>query len=182
MKSFKILSITILFLTGLVNYSFAQKDSVRIDSVKLLDQANQMAAAFINADYKKMAKFTHPNIMQVMGGEEKMILLLTSQIEKLKTEGISFKSATITGFPSKILRAGTEIHTYIPETIVMEVPGGTLTAYGHLLAISRDSGVNWYFADRAGFESLEMLKSVFPNYNSDLEIPVIVPPVFRKNE
>jgi len=174
MKHIRILSLLLVFVITKANCQ-------QIDTVKLKSQATTLAQTFINGDYKLFVKYTYPKVVQLMGGEDKMIEFLTSMTVKLKKEGIEYKSVDI-GLTSLNVKAGEEIHTLVLETIIMTVPGGTLTANSYLLAISKDQGNNWYFVDTAAFQDEQKLNAIFPNYNSQLKIPSKQPQTFIRTE
>ena len=174
MKHIRLLSLLLFFVISTVR-------SQQIDTIRLKSQALTLAQTFINGDYKSFVKYTYPKVVQMMGGENKMIDFLTSMTKKLKKEGIEYRSVDI-GLTPLNVKAGEEIHTLVLETIVMIVPGGTLTANAYLLGISQDQGSNWYFVDTAGFQDEQKLKAMFPNYNPQLKIPPKEPPTFIKTE
>ncbi len=67
----------------------------------------------------------------------------------------------------------------MPQTVFMKVPNGKMKQESHLLAISKDNGVYWYFIDTVKLTD-ENVKSVLPNFNSDLKIPAKKEAVFIK--
>ena len=72
-KAFIILLIAINILSA---YSQKTSSNNTVLTSEVKKQAKAMADAFIKEDYKTFLKFTHPTLIQVMGGENKMITLL----------------------------------------------------------------------------------------------------------
>ena len=138
-------------------------------------QADQLAQAFIGGDYKTLVHFTHPAIVEKLGGPEKSIDYLKKQVTELNDQGVKFKTLKM-GFPEKFVQAGTEIHTLIPETIYMTVPRGILKSDSYLIAVTKDRGKNWYFIDTASIDSSNV-RQTLPNYNFELRIPKQKEPV-----
>lgn len=94
----------------------------------------------------------------------------------MEQQRIRFETVVI-GEPSKTVNAGEEIHCLIPQTILMKVPKGKMKSETYLLAVSKDNGDNWFFIDTVNL-TMENVKTVLPNYNSDLKIPTKKQPKF----
>ena len=136
-----------------------------------------MADAFMNSEYKTMVRYTYPRVVQMMGGEKQMIDILGKSISNMKEQGYSFKSVQI-GLTNQRVKAGKEIHALVLQTLVISVPGGSLTAPSYLLAISADGGKKWHFVDTAALHDKATLKRIFPHFNPALKIPNKQQPVF----
>jgi hypothetical protein len=157
----------------------SQEVKTNIDIASLKKQAMDMSASFIKAEYKTFVKFTYPRVVEMMGGEEKMISYLQKGIQQMNNDGCTFKSIDVE-ITTKLVRAGKEIHTLVSQSIIMTVPNGTLTANSYLLAISQNGGRDWYFVDTAPFDDLKKLTAVFPHYNYELKIPEKQLPIFNE--
>ena len=155
--------------------------TIHIDTNNLKAKAMRMVESLLQADYQTFIKYNHPKVVQLSGGEEKMIEVLKNELQKLKDQGITFKSISI-GLTPQIVKAGDEIHTLVSQQLIMTVPGGTVTADSYLLAISADGGTNWTFVDTTPLGNEETLKSMFPKYNMELKIPPKPKPTFVKTE
>jgi hypothetical protein len=174
--------IFICFLVGLfLTNVHSQETKINIDSASLKRQALEMSTSLIRADYKTFIKFTYPKVVEMMGGEEKMINYLKKEIEQMKNDGYAFKSIDV-GLTAQKVRAGKEIHTLVSQRIIMAVPGGTLTANSYLLAISQNGGQSWHFVDTAPFNDVKKLKAVLPHYSSELKIPEKQLPIFTETK
>ena len=146
-----------------------------------IDECKPVIDTIMKEDYATLAKYTYPKIVELMGGRDNMIAILTKGVEEMKRQGYSFKSVSVALTPLKA-KAGKEIHTIVAQTIVMGVPGGTLTSNSYLLSITADEGKTWHFVDTAQMTDMDKIKVVFPNYNPDLKIPKKDPPIFNKNQ
>lgn len=156
-------SLTLLLILASA-FSFGQ-----VDPAKIKEQAEQMASALLHGDYETMVKFTHPKVVELIGGRDKMISLLKNGTLEMQQQGISFESVII-GEPSSIVKAGEDLHCLIPQTIFMKVPKGKLKTESHLLAISKDKGIHWVFIDTVKLDK-DNVKMVVPNYNPELQLP-----------
>jgi len=148
----------------------------QVDSNAVKEQAELTAKALLNDDYESIIRFTYPKVVELVGGRDKMILLIKKGKIEMEQQGISFQKVVI-GEPSKTVIAGNEIHCLVPQTVYMKVPKGKIKSETQLIAVSRDKGVNWYFIDAVNL-NMDNVKSILPNYNVDLILPEKKQPVF----
>src|SRR5436190_12509726 len=66
-----------------------------IHSKLIKQKADQTNQALVRGDYATVAALTHPKLVQLMGGREKMISTMKSTLSEMKAHGVQFKSATI---------------------------------------------------------------------------------------
>jgi hypothetical protein len=140
-----------------------------------------MVDAFMNSEYKTLVKYTYPKVVQMMGGEQQMINIVDKSISEMKEQGYSFKSVQI-GLTNQRVKAGKEIHALVLQTLVMSVPGGSITAPSYLLAISANGGKQWHFVDTAPLNDKAKLKAIFPYFNLALKIPMKQQPIFVESK
>jgi len=152
-----------------------------IDTNTLKIQATEMAESLMKEDFATLAKYTYPKIVELMGGKENMISVLAKGMGEMKSKGFNINSVSVALTPLKAI-AGKEIHAIVAQTIVMNVPGGTLTSNSYLLAITADDGKHWHFVDTARMTDMDKIRIIFPDYNPDLKIPRKDPPIFNKNQ
>ena len=148
----------------------------QVDPAKIKEQAQQTANALLQGDYETLMKFTHPKVIELIGGRDKMMTLLKNGTVEMQQQGVSFESVAI-GDPSPTVKAGDELHCLVPQTIFMKVPKGKLKTESHLLAVSQDNGRNWVFIDTVKLDE-NNIKMVLPNYNFDLKLPPKSKPLF----
>jgi hypothetical protein len=139
------------------------------DTAMVKNQANMVAKATIAGDYKTLVNNTYYKAVQMAGGKEKMIALVTESIKQMKTQGITFESAKVDA-PNKFYKAGNEIHCLLPESIIMQLPSARIVSHSSMLGISSDGGKTWSFLDLNN-ASVVHLKQILPNFNPELQIP-----------
>ncbi|AYL96890.1 hypothetical protein [Mucilaginibacter celer] len=137
--------------------------------VVVKQQATIMAQSMTKGDYKTLINYTYPKAVQLVGGKEKMISLITTGMEQMKAAKINFESVTV-GDPGKFYKAGKEIHCLLPETLIMSSPKGRIAMHSHLLAVSADGGKNWSFLDLNN-SGADKVSQLIPNFNPQLKIP-----------
>lgn len=178
-KALKMIKRYFIVIVLLISYAnaMAQSDDVQL-TTKMLETADDMGQKFIAKDYKGFLKYSHPAVIKSMGGEQKMYTRTVDEIKAIQEAKISFISIKF-GVPSKIVKAGNELQSIIPQMIEMNVPGGRQTNFTSLIAISPDNGNKWYFLDTAG-NNLQTMKLLVPSLSDELEIPFTPDPLFEE--
>jgi hypothetical protein len=157
------LSIKIMMLILLPAAVYAQ------DTTVVKKQADIVAKALLKGDYNTVIDHMYPKVIAMAGGKAKLLQLMTTGLQQMKAQGVSFQDAVI-GTPGKFYKAGTEIHCLVPENITMKVGTSTLHANSNLLAVSRDKGKTWSFLD-LNKNTISAIPQIFPNFNKALKLP-----------
>ncbi|MDF1547347.1 MAG: hypothetical protein P1P88_05970 [Bacteroidales bacterium] len=145
---------------------------------RAVSQAEKLAEAMRAHQYELTLSYTHPKVIEMLGGNKKYLEILTTGGKEMKKMGISYESIAL-GEPSKPLKAGKELHCLIPETITMLLKEDKMVSKSHLLAVSKDNGKRWTFIETAVLNE-ENIKKILPNYNPELKIPEQEEPMFIK--
>ena len=169
-----------LLFVFVINITFLQAQDGNINSnnleSNLKSSAQTMGQLFIENKLTEYVKFVHPKIIDMLGGQDKMIEVLNKSIKQIESEGFTFKNVTI-GDPSKIITVTNELQSVVPQILELKNKSGSLTVTSYLLGISNDNGKTWYFIDTGG-KTLEQMKKVFPTLSNELIIPPKKQPVF----
>jgi len=173
----KYIGTLILFLFFLSACNGQTKSSDFSKTIK--EQANIMGQFLLKKDFNSFTKFTHPKIMEMMGGKQKMIEVMERGSKEMKAEGTDFLNVTF-GKPSQIITEKNELQCTLPQTIEMKVPNGKLVYNSTLIAISIDKGRNWYFLDTSG-KDIQSMKNLIQNLSKELLIPKQQQPTFYKD-
>lgn len=168
-----------LFLTLFVTVCNGQTKLTIHNSEKIKEQGKIATLLLIQNDFDGFCEYTYPKIIEKMGGKRKMIEILQKESQEMESKGISLLNATV-GEPSPIITTKTEQQCTIPETIEMKLPNGKLVTQSTLIAISNNSGKNWYFVDTSG-KDIHALRKILPNLSTKLLIPESQKPVFYSN-
>ncbi|PZR25913.1 MAG: hypothetical protein DI535_16535 [Citrobacter freundii] len=170
------LLLSLFFLFG--SATFCASQSTGIDTLRLSKtvaiQLQRLANAMMKGDYETLAKTTYPSLLAKAGGPAKAVAKIKAEMEEMLTEGISFDSV-YTGTPVSFVTAGPEIHTLIPQTILLTVKGRKLKSDSFMIGITSDKGNTWYFIDVSSNDE-ESIRQILPHYNPALKIPARQPP------
>lgn len=148
-------------------------------AAKIIESSEKMSEAILASDYETLADYTYPAIVEMMGGRTNMIQVIENAIVQMRSEGYDISKINF-GAPEKIFDAGDELHCLMPQILEIKTSEGTIINKSYLIAVSLNQGDQWYFLDTADLTN-ENIYKLFPNFNSNLSIPVKKDPEFIPN-
>jgi len=151
-------------------------DADRERAVK--EQARAACDALVGGDLDKFVGWTHPKLVQMMGGRERLVEMLKSGQKEMARQGIQLLSATIQA-DAELAQGGDEWFAIVPYDLEMSVPAGRALVKTWLLGISADQGKTWTFID-GGKLSAAAIKQYFPNFPAKLALPARQQPQLEK--
>lgn len=146
---------------------------------KIAAEARKAAEAVLKSDFKTTADYTHPKVIEEIGGREKMILVMEDGDKKMRADGMQFESVDI-GQPAQISENGNIVSALVPETVYLKVPQGYLKTESQLVAVSENKGEQWYFIDAASLTT-ETLGDFLPELAGKISLPEKKSPVFTED-
>jgi hypothetical protein len=141
-------------------------------------QAQEMASAFAKGDYEKFVGYTHPKLVKLIGGQEKMIEVVKSSLAGMKSRGFTIQSYTV-GDTTGMVAKGADRFAIVPATMIVNASGATVTTNSFLVGISEDGGKHWTFLDGAK-ATPQNIRILVPNYPEELKLPEKQRPVIEK--
>lgn len=130
----------------------------------LKTQADRMCLAVESSDHETLADYTHPKIIEKLGGRAKLI----ESVNGIKASGIAIRDVEILTYPGDWIEAAGDFYAVLNKSTKMTMPtGAKVKVTGTLLAISSDRGRNWTFVEG---RPRRALLTVFPNLPNDLLI------------
>ncbi len=154
-----------------------KSEEARINYPNLKSQAEIVNKAVASEDFNTVVDYTHPKVVEKMGGREKMVTALLSSSAQMKTEGSEILSAEI-GEANQIEKIDNQLFAVLPIKITVKSPKGRAVGDSSLVGVSDDNGKNWKFISGV---SKEGLKTIFPKAADKLQIPEEKPPVMLGN-
>lgn len=143
----------------------------------LKSQAEEFANAVVKSDFNKVIDLLHPIVIEEAGGREKLLELVTKDMEEMKKSRNEIISAVV-GDAKQIEKVDNELFAVLPLTLTLKSPEGNGTQETHMVAVSNDSGSNWKFVSHLNQEEFNKR---FPKVTK-LQIPAVKEPVFEKNK
>ena len=129
--------------------------------------ADSMMAAFKSREWMAFAKFTHPNMLRVMGGADNIAFMVKQQMQNVADSVI--KTARV----EKVLqveKVDAELQCLVEEKIVMEMEGNRITTTSYLVGESLNQGKSWTFFDASNDGKIKPI-DIKPNLSPGIKIP-----------
>jgi len=145
--------------------------SARADDQKAIlkackTQAQLTSTATVKADWETTLRYTHPKLIERVGGREAMLKYLKEQRSTVSFELISL---TVSG-PTTLARSGNQLWAVVPQKGVFKVDRDTFEQATYMIGISENAGRDWWFVDGLGIEQLGLTPP------PDFKIPKTSPP------
>jgi hypothetical protein len=173
----KYAAILLLYALHLVACAGQTVKNVHSESVE--KQAKLMADALLSRDYTSFAKYTYFRVIEMAGGEQKMIEAMEEGSKDMESRGVAITAVSF-GKVSELIVEKDELQCTIQQEIEMRVPDGRLTTHSTLIAISTDNGESWFFIDTPG-RDIQAMRDTYPNLSADLIIPKQGRPVLNRD-
>jgi hypothetical protein len=154
----------------------AAEDAPLKKAVKV--KVEEINRALIKEDFAKVADLTHPRVVKLMGGRDKMIATLATGMKAMKAQGFAPRSAKVDE-PSDPVAAGPDLFVVVPYQLEIKVPGGKLLQKSFVIGVSGDRGKSWSFVN--GDLDVKQVKAVLPHLPEKLKLPEKQKPVFVKD-
>ncbi len=167
----------ISFISFIVVFLFAATSFGQSSTGSLVkSQAMEMAKAMVNGDTKNFSRYMLPELIEAGGGADKVNFMMDSMFVVFKSFGGKVDKITY-GNPGKIVKFKKELQTTLPQTTKVTSSFGDVELSSTLVAISRDSGKNWYFYDTS-MGRADQLKDKLPNLSPEIVVPTAEKPKF----
>jgi TPR repeat protein len=145
--------------------------------------AAESCAALTSGHYARVADFTYPKVVEMMGGRDKMIETTRQIVEDMKDRGVTIVSIEVSE-PERVVTANDKLFAVVPQVVRMQGAKKTARSNGFLIAVSEDAGKNWSFIDGDALhekpgQERETLAQILPDFPALLSLPKWEPPVFE---
>lgn len=144
------------------------------------EQARAACETLVSGDLEKFVGWTHPKLVQAMGGRERLVAALKTGQRDMARQGIQLVSAQIRS-KVELARTSKDWFAIVPYDLEMTVPAGRVLVRTWLLGISSDQAKTWTFVD-GGTLNAASVKRLFPNFPDQLTLPAKQPPQVEKNK
>lgn len=157
-----------LNLTILISIYIQLNAFAGIDTLKLINNVYQqgllMSQSFMTGDYDKYLDLTHPKIIEMSGGRDKM--------KAMFKEGIAPNFELISNDlqkPEKLIITDSIIQCSLQQRQEFKIDGDAYFTISYLIGISYDLGKTWKFIGVAG-NTLTDMKAYFPELSDKLYV------------
>jgi hypothetical protein len=132
------------------------------------EKVEDMNAALLKGYYGKVANYTHPSVVKLAGGQDKMRVVVELMVKQLKEKGTEIRSLR-TGEPGEPIRAGADLYIVVPYRLEMQAKVGTIKQNLFVIGVSPDSGNTWTFVN--GDVPPEQTHWLLPDLPKNLKLP-----------
>lgn len=132
---------------------------------------NEYVGAQTRKDWEKIFSLTYPKLIELEGGRKGFMDKIIAK------RGNAKDFSYLAGKPAQTLTVDGQILAVIPAVSKQRVAEGWKFSREIIIAVSKDDGRKWMFADAADKEKRKIL---FPAATDKLEIPEISPPWIEK--
>ena len=129
--------------------------------------ADSMMAAFRSKDWATFAKYNHPTMLQMKGGEEAFVSLLAMQMQQVPDSLI--KNIEI-GKILQVVKTSDDHQCVVEQNTIMEMEGTRISSTTYLLGESLNGGKNWTFFDATNSGAVKAT-DIKRNISNELKIP-----------
>lgn len=158
MKALRLLIIVVMF----IHSGFAQPISKTQTKPQVLIDADRMAEAFLQKDYKTFVEFTYLGLLEKAGGKESFRIRFQESILQLESQGAHHDSVIISD-PSPTVFCNGELQCVLRQEMVISSSGQKpFRDITYLIAFSSDNGKSWTFLNGARRKLPDIIKE-FPN-------------------
>ncbi|HUJ72894.1 MAG TPA: hypothetical protein VLZ30_11675 [Verrucomicrobiae bacterium] len=169
----KIIALAVLLATG---PAFGATNDLR---QVVRNEAQRCADALLSGDYETVIGYTHPRIVELMGGKGPMLETLKRSTKDMAAKGVAVEKIAIS-VPDQPKTSGGLLYAMIPETMTIKSPGGTTTKENMMVGLSYDAGKKWVFIDADALTDPATQKAL-PELVGKIAQTPAKPPVFVKD-
>jgi hypothetical protein len=138
---------------------------------RLQAQAEESGRAFLEGNYERLADYTYPKLVELIGGREKLLEVVRKEVEEMKAEGFAPLSS-VPSAPTQVLRVGGQTYAVLPLKFKMRAPDQIYVSDSFMIAVSDDDGKNWKFLSGASVGEAQ-LKILLPDAAGKLRLPAV---------
>ena len=162
MNKSKNLLILVVVLSCFTGWSQTKEDALR--------DAKIASNATLSMDFKTLLNYTHPNVLNIMGGEEKGLELLKSTFNSMTDQGFVFEKADVISV-SDIVFEQDEYRCYVEGFNQMKMPGMRIKSKSYLLGFFDSDKKIWYFIEADKVKNKALMDQIFPGFKTQMDIP-----------
>ncbi len=149
--------------------------SVQAQDIKsaLTTNTQEYLNAYIEEDVNTILKYTHPNIIEMGGGEEYLVKDIAGELEMIKTQGLKYIGAEVMDVDNNFELHG-EKFFLVPHSWLVEIGGNSYKSVTYVLASTADEGMTWSFINVSKYNA-KNLAVYIPGFDESIEFPTASP-------
>ncbi len=156
---------TIFSFVIISHFLHAQVDTSAILEFALVE-GERMTKALHSNEYDVFVEFSHPKLIEMVGGKEKMKDMLNEQNDIKQMENMLI--STELSLPEKLIIQDNIYQCSFLQKQIMSFDGQKYYGLSTLVGVSHNAGKQWFFI--AATKSLEEMQAVFSELSDNLNV------------
>lgn len=158
----------IAFILIASNVSFSQSEKANAKTA--LEEAKLVAAATLMKDYETVMDYTLPSVVELMGGRESAVQLITSTMVGMESQGLVFEKAEILEV-LEMKHEQNQQRCVLKGMNQMKMGNERTFSESYLLGIFDETANHWYFIEARQLKNTDLIQQVIPGFETSLNIP-----------
>jgi len=155
------------FICLLITASFNLFAQTKTDALR---DAQLTSTASLKMDFETVLKFTLPSVLDMMGGKEAALKVISSTFEGMKSQGFVFEKADINGV-SNIVKEQGQFRCVVEGYNQMIMSNQRISSKSYLLGIYNETDKHWWFIEAKQLKNEALTNQILLNFETALEIP-----------
>lgn len=135
-----------------------------------IENAQAASNATIAMDFETVLKYTLPSVVELMGGKEAALPMLTSQFDKMTADGFVFEKAEVKGIVD-FKKENDEYRCIIEGYNEMRMPEMKIKSKSFLLGVYNPEVEHWYFVEAKQLKNPSLREMVLPDFQTEMDLP-----------
>lgn len=140
------------------------KDDIEVNIYR---SGDSMMQAFKNKDWTTFAKYNHPAMLAMMGGEEAFVGLLANQMQQIPDSSIKLIKI---GKVLQVIKTPYDHQCVVEQNMEMVMESMQVNSTTYLVGESLNGGKNWTFFDASNSERIKAT-DIKPNLSREIIVP-----------
>ncbi len=133
------------------------------------EDARKLSNAVYNADVDTVLGYTHPKIIEMMGGTSQAKSALDAAFSKFQLLGMKLESMTFPKAPT-FLKTDVNHFVIVPTKIIISANGQRLESLNYQFGIRRIGTTQWKYVEGSRINK-QNVTTLFPDFPADYEFP-----------
>lgn len=146
-----------------------ETDELRSDEVLVQQDVRKMMAAVYASDVDTVLSFTHPKIIELMGGKDRARSTLRTAFSQIESRNMKLESLV---FPEAPTFLNTDMNRFVvvPTKSVVSARGQRVESVNFQFGIQANGTKAWKYVEGSRINQ-QNVGSLFPDFPSDFEFP-----------
>lgn len=138
---------------------------------KVQRDVDAMVRALYSGDVAAVLDYTHPVIIDAIGGREKAMAAIGESMSPMLKRGLRIEALTFPR-PPEFVEAGRDVFAIVPTLLVLDIGGQRVESLNYQFGVLDGDGEKWRYAEGSRIKA-ENVRSFFPSFPDGHRFPEI---------